>query len=350
VTVAANGRLALEALASSGPFDVILMDVQMPVMDGPTAARAIRALEAASGLGRIPIVALTANVMSHQLEAYLAAGMDGFVAKPIAVTELYAAIDRAAAAPLATPPSRRPEAPGTDLASREAIFQPLCRSGIMTFKTTLLAAACAAALVIAGSAGAATIANGGFVGPDAPNGGFQTVGVSTDVIPGWTVASGDVDWIQGYWQSSDGDGFSVDLNGNHPGAISQTIDTVIGQTYTLTFDMSANPDHGNDLRLILADTGGAPTTFAYNLDVSANSRSNMNWTPQSLNFTATGASTTITFASGNGGDNCCFGAAIDNVAIANAVPEPASWALMLAGFLGAGTALRRSRRLVAAAA
>jgi choice-of-anchor C domain-containing protein len=219
----------------------------------------------------------------------------------------------------------------------------------MTFKTSLMAAAIAAAtLIVAGSAGAATIANGGFAGPGAPDGSFQTVGVSTGVIPGWTVSSGNVDWITGYWQSSDGDGFSVDLNGNVPGAISQTIDTVIGQTYTLTFDMSGNPDNGSDLRLILADTGGAPTTFAYNLDVSSNNRSNMNWTPQSLNFTATDVSTVITFASGN--SNCCFGAAIDNVAIADAVPEPSSWALMLTGFLGMGTVLRRSRQPVAAAA
>ena len=221
----------------------------------------------------------------------------------------------------------------------------------MTFKTNLMAAAVAAAtLVVAGSAGAATIVNGGFAGPGEPDGGFQTVGVSTGVIPGWTVSSGNVDWIKGYWQSSDGDGFSVDLNGDQPGAISQTIDTVIGQTYTLTFDMSANPDNGSDLRLILADTGGDPTTFAYNLDVSTNSHGTMNWTPQSLNFTATGAATTITFASGNGGSNCCFGAAIDKVAIADAVPEPSSWALMLTGFFGMGTVLRRSRQPVAVTA
>jgi choice-of-anchor C domain-containing protein len=219
----------------------------------------------------------------------------------------------------------------------------------MTFKTNLMAAAvAAAALVVAGSAGAATIVNGGFAGPGEPDGGFQTVGVSTGVIPGWTVSGGNVDWIKGYWQSSDGDGFSVDLNGDQPGAISQTIDTVIGQTYTLSFDMSGNPDNGSDLRLILADTGGAPTTFAYDLDVSSNSRGTMNWMPQSLNFTATGASTVITFASGN--SNCCFGPAIDNVAIADAVPEPSSWALMLTGFLGMGTVLRRSRQPLAVAA
>ncbi|WP_372785407.1 ATP-binding protein [Phenylobacterium sp.] len=92
-TIVDNGEDAVRSW-ETGSFDLILMDVQMPVMDGPAATRAIRAKEAASGLGRIPIVALTANVMSHQLHAYLEAGMDGFVAKPIAVTELYAAIAR----------------------------------------------------------------------------------------------------------------------------------------------------------------------------------------------------------------------------------------------------------------
>ena len=65
------------------PWDLMLMDVQMPEMDGPTAARAIRAREAETGRRRTPIIALTANVMSDQVAAYLAAGMDGFVAKPI---------------------------------------------------------------------------------------------------------------------------------------------------------------------------------------------------------------------------------------------------------------------------
>jgi hypothetical protein len=110
--------------------------------------------------------------------------------------------------------------------------------------------------------------------------------------------------------------------------------------------MSANPDNGSDVRLLLADTGGAATTFSYDLSVPANSRGNMNWVAQSLDFVATGASTTITFASGSGGANCCYGAAIDNVAIANAVPEPATWALMLTGFFGLGAALRRARQPV----
>jgi CheY-like chemotaxis protein len=89
-----DGRAAVEAWAAE-PWDLILMDVQMPVMDGPAAARAIRAAEAASGRLRTRIVALTANAMSHQVSEYLAAGMDGHVAKPIEAVALFAALHEA---------------------------------------------------------------------------------------------------------------------------------------------------------------------------------------------------------------------------------------------------------------
>jgi CheY-like chemotaxis protein len=86
-TIVDDGRAAVEAF-EGGSWDIILMDAQMPVMDGPAAVRAIREREAAEGRRRTPIIALTANAMSHQRELYLAAGMDGFVAKPIEVAEL----------------------------------------------------------------------------------------------------------------------------------------------------------------------------------------------------------------------------------------------------------------------
>ena len=78
-------------------WDLILMDVQMPVMDGPTASQTIRALELASGRKRTPIIALTANAMAHQVKDYVKSGMDGFVAKPIEVGRLFTAIDLALA-------------------------------------------------------------------------------------------------------------------------------------------------------------------------------------------------------------------------------------------------------------
>jgi CheY-like chemotaxis protein len=73
------------------------MDVQMPVMDGLTATRLIRQREAQSGRAPTPIVALTANVMSHQVREYEQAGMNGCVAKPIEVAALFASLEAALA-------------------------------------------------------------------------------------------------------------------------------------------------------------------------------------------------------------------------------------------------------------
>ncbi|WP_454718165.1 ATP-binding protein [Caulobacter segnis] len=98
LVVAENGAIAVQAFANQ-PFDVVLMDTQMPVMDGLTAIRAIRAREAAGGTVRIPIISLTANAMPHQVEACLEAGADLHLAKPITVTALFESI--AAAADLA---------------------------------------------------------------------------------------------------------------------------------------------------------------------------------------------------------------------------------------------------------
>jgi CheY-like chemotaxis protein len=74
------------------------MDVRMPVMDGPTAARAIRRAEAERGLRRTPIIALTADVMSDHFAEFQAAGMDAHVAKPVETARLFAAIETVLAA------------------------------------------------------------------------------------------------------------------------------------------------------------------------------------------------------------------------------------------------------------
>lgn len=88
-----DGAQAVEAWRN-GDWDLILMDVQMPVMDGPTAAAAIRAEEAATGRTPTPIIALTANVMTHQIEDYRRIGMDAVVGKPIQMDELLRAMGR----------------------------------------------------------------------------------------------------------------------------------------------------------------------------------------------------------------------------------------------------------------
>jgi signal transduction histidine kinase/CheY-like chemotaxis protein len=93
VTVAANGREAVERSAS-GSFNVILMDVQMPEMDGLDATRAIRQREAGDGDGHIPIIAMTANAMAGDREMCLEAGMDGYVTKPVKKEVLFEELGR----------------------------------------------------------------------------------------------------------------------------------------------------------------------------------------------------------------------------------------------------------------
>lgn len=92
-----NGRDAVDAW-NLGDFDLILMDIQMPEMDGLDATRAIRSAEAARGLPRTPILAVTANAFVHQIDEYVAVGIDGHIAKPIEVALLQAAIEGALSA------------------------------------------------------------------------------------------------------------------------------------------------------------------------------------------------------------------------------------------------------------
>ncbi|MGB7731975.1 MAG: response regulator [Candidatus Acidiferrum sp.] len=92
VTVVANGRDAV-ASARIGNFDVIILDIQMPEMDGFQAASAIREAERSSG-AHVPIVALTAHAMKGDEERCLSAGMDGYVTKPIQTKDLFATIEK----------------------------------------------------------------------------------------------------------------------------------------------------------------------------------------------------------------------------------------------------------------
>ena len=100
--VASTGVEAVAAFEARS-FDVVLMDVQMPEMNGIEATRAIRDLEAQSGLPRTPIVALSANVMAEHIVEYEAAGMDAHLEKPIEIEQLYGLLAKLSAGLLIDP-------------------------------------------------------------------------------------------------------------------------------------------------------------------------------------------------------------------------------------------------------
>ena len=117
-----DGSQAVDA-ARDGAFDLVLMDISMPVMDGPTATRHIRAMPGAAS--RVPIIALTANAMAGDRETYIAAGMNDYVSKPVNLDLLLAAIARqapgTAGATLDGAPEPALPAPDTSPANEAAI-------------------------------------------------------------------------------------------------------------------------------------------------------------------------------------------------------------------------------------
>ena len=111
VVVARDGRKALEAL-EHGAFDLMLLDIQMPELDGFQVIDALRRREQTAG-GHLPVVALTAHAMKEDRERCLQAGMDDYLSKPIRSAELFAVIDRVLAGrPASEPPPASPPEPG----------------------------------------------------------------------------------------------------------------------------------------------------------------------------------------------------------------------------------------------
>ncbi|HVU01684.1 MAG TPA: response regulator [Polyangiaceae bacterium] len=122
VTIVGNGRDALDAVQRNGDFDVVLMDCQMPVMDGYRATHAIREWEGRLGRPRVPIIAVTAHALAGERDKVLDAGMDDYITKPIDFRALARKIAELGArgAPPAGPASAAPGPRGVGEPTRQS--------------------------------------------------------------------------------------------------------------------------------------------------------------------------------------------------------------------------------------
>lgn len=203
------------------------------------------------------------------------------------------------------------------------------------------------ALLAAASAAPAQIVNGGFELGNNP-GTFTTLAPGDNTsITGWTVLPLGVDYIGSYWQAGEGNR-SIDLGGNARGGLSQFVTLQGGKDYIVTFLGAANPDSIKpNPRMVTFSAGTFNQVFGFTL-TGAETLSNMGWqTFTTSRFTAApGGVTRISFLGGNAGSTGAFGFALDGVSI-SAVPEPATWAMMLIGFAAAGSMMRRRRNAMA---
>lgn len=206
-----------------------------------------------------------------------------------------------------------------------------------------LALTIAAALLASTSASAVTLINGSFEdGGPIGSAGFETLATGDATsITGWEVLTDGVDYIGSYWAASDGVR-SLDLSAMTSGGIMQTVSGFeVGKTYTINFDISANFSGGSDTKsFVMSASGGQPYTDSYTR-TAENSASNMLWQTYSYTFVASAETQDIQFRSLA---NDPSGIALDNVVI-SLVPEPAAWALLIAGFGMTGLALRGRRAL-----
>jgi choice-of-anchor C domain-containing protein len=183
------------------------------------------------------------------------------------------------------------------------------------------------------------IQNGSFeTGPNP--GSFITLPTGSTAINNWTVTGGNIDYKGSYWTASDGQR-SIDLNGEVAGAIAQTFNTTIGESYLVTFDLAGNPEFLPIIKNMTVEAAGQSEDFSF--DTTGKTFSDMGWIPQSWQFTANNNQTTLEFASLTNGS--ASGPTLDNVAVVPAdtpVPEPGTIIGSLT-LLGLGTLSRRKK-------
>lgn len=192
----------------------------------------------------------------------------------------------------------------------------------------------------AGVAKGQTVVNGSFEqGPSIPTTSIELDAVDSTSLPGWTVTSGNIDYIGSLWTAGDGTR-SLDMSGTTQGTIEQIIAGFTpGQNYRLSFLMAANTEGGPAIKSLQASIGFTSQIFTF--DGTGYSNGNMGWSQRTMDFTATTTSMALDFM---GQQNGLYGAALDAVAITS-VPEPGTMSLLgsVALFSAFGAIRRRTK-------
>ncbi|MDB9465939.1 choice-of-anchor C family protein [Dolichospermum circinale] len=160
------------------------------------------------------------------------------------------------------------------------------------------------------------IKNGSFENSSLGSGfGFVELATDSTAINDWKVTSGGIDYVNAYWQNSNGS-FSLDLSRLEAGSIAQTFVTKPGNQYSVSFDLAGNPVGDPTVKTLRLSAGGSSQDFTF--DVTGKTLANMGWLSKTFSFVADSNSTTLSFASL---DNTAHGPALDNVVVtATAVP------------------------------
>jgi choice-of-anchor C domain-containing protein len=199
-------------------------------------------------------------------------------------------------------------------------------------------------LACVGAVSAATVLNGGFEAPGTFIGDYQTFATLQD----WSVDAGSVDLINGYWEPHSGS-YSIDLAGNSPGTISQTIDTKNGETCELTFWMAGNPDNGGGDRSVHVFWGENNEVFGSPFTFTPQTKASMGWVQNSVSGLAASGPTKIIFVADP--TSAAWGPALDDISVVcnggtTPIPEFPGIALpvaLIVGLIGAVLFIQKSK-------
>lgn len=208
-------------------------------------------------------------------------------------------------------------------------------------------------LAAASSASASNLlTNGGFDDPTGfspPSNNTMSLGVGATTMTGWTVVNGSLAWIQTpdpFNLNPTSPSFFLDLtdyrDASPYGGVTQLLSTTAGNTYVLSFDLGSSLQY-NVPDSITASAGATSATFT-----STNTSQNDIWEHHTLQFTAGAGPTTLISLVGNNAAGAYIGLDSVSVELQTAIPEPATWAMMILGFAGIGfVAYRRKNKAMA---